>query len=154
MKGIVMNILAEMVETQLGLEEWNNVLDEADESGIYTSTVIYDDERLLNLVGILSQRNNIPASDLVFAFGQSMIPAFLQALPTADRWSRSYAGFPGIFRQRDPRRSRQTLSWGHYARIRARPTQSGSIVFEVRIKPKSLPTGRRPDRWGSITLRP
>ena len=36
MKGIVMNILAEMVETQLGLEEWNTVLDEADESGIYT----------------------------------------------------------------------------------------------------------------------
>ena len=26
MKGIVMNILAEMVETQLGLEEWNTVL--------------------------------------------------------------------------------------------------------------------------------
>ncbi|MBT5009043.1 MAG: hypothetical protein HOM49_03430, partial [Gammaproteobacteria bacterium] len=46
MKGIVMNILAEMVETQLGLEEWNTVLDEADESGIYTSTAIYDDERL------------------------------------------------------------------------------------------------------------
>ena len=88
MKGIVMNILAEMVETQLGLEEWNTVLDEADESGIYTSTAIYDDERLLNLVGILSQRNNIPASDLVFAFGHFMFPAFLQALPTADRWSR------------------------------------------------------------------
>ena len=30
MKGIVMNILAEMVETQLGLEEWNAVLDEAE----------------------------------------------------------------------------------------------------------------------------
>ena len=69
MKGIVMNILAEMVETQLGLEEWNTVLDEADESGIYTATAIYDDERLLNLVSTLSQRNNIPASDLVFAFG-------------------------------------------------------------------------------------
>ena len=81
MKGIVMNILAEMVETQLGLEEWNTVLDEADESGIYTSTAIYDDERLLNLVGILSQRNNIPASDLVFAFGQFMFPAFYKRYP-------------------------------------------------------------------------
>lgn len=38
-----MNILAEMVETQLGLEEWNGVLDEAGETGIYTSTALYDD---------------------------------------------------------------------------------------------------------------
>lgn len=32
MKGIVMNLLAEMVETQLGIDEWNQVLDAADES--------------------------------------------------------------------------------------------------------------------------
>ena len=81
MKGIVMNILAEMVETQLGLEEWNAVLDEAEEPGIYTSTALYDDARLLKLVGIISNRNGIPANDLVFAFGQYMFPAFYQRYP-------------------------------------------------------------------------
>ena len=81
MKGIVMNILAEMVETQLGLEEWNAVLDEADESGIYTSTALYDDVRLLKLVGVISTRNDIPANDLVFAFGQYMFPAFYHRYP-------------------------------------------------------------------------
>jgi len=91
MKGIVMNILAEMVETQLGLNEWNEVLEEADESGIYTATAIYEDARLLNLVGIISQRNSIPASDLVFAFGQFMFPVLLSALSSAYRWSRQYA---------------------------------------------------------------
>ena len=81
MKGVVMNILAEMVETQLGLEEWNGVLDEAGETGIYTSTALYDDARLLKLVGIISTRNGIPADDLVFAFGQYMFPAFYQRYP-------------------------------------------------------------------------
>ena len=40
MKGIVMNLLAEMVETQLGIDEWNQVLDAANESGIFTATAI------------------------------------------------------------------------------------------------------------------
>ena len=81
MEGIVKRILAEMVEKQLGLEEWNKVLYAADESGIYTAIVIYEGERLLNLVGIISQRNNIPTSDLVFAFGQLMFPAFYGGYP-------------------------------------------------------------------------
>jgi len=82
MKGIVMNLLAEMVESQLGIEEWDAVLDTADESGVYTATAIYEDARLLNLVSILSERNGIPANDLVFAFGQFMFPAFYQRYPS------------------------------------------------------------------------
>ena len=65
MKGVVMNLLADMVETQLGMEEWNAMLDEAGEDGIYTATSIYEDERLLNMVGILSRGNDIPEQDLV-----------------------------------------------------------------------------------------
>ena len=34
MKGVVMNLLADMVETQLGMQEWNEVLDEAGEDGV------------------------------------------------------------------------------------------------------------------------
>jgi hypothetical protein len=65
MKGIVMNLLAEMVETQLGIDEWNQVLDAANESGIFTATAIYEDARLLQLVSILSERNHIAVDDLV-----------------------------------------------------------------------------------------
>ena len=43
MKGVVMNLLADMVETQLGMDEWNAVLDEAGEDGIYTATSIYEE---------------------------------------------------------------------------------------------------------------
>ena len=81
MKGVVMNLLADMVETQLGMQEWNEVLDEAGEDGVYTATALYEDERLLNMVGIISQRNGIPVSDLVFAFGQFMFPAFYDRYP-------------------------------------------------------------------------
>ena len=81
MKGIVMNLLAEMVETQLGIDEWNQVLDAADESGIFTATAIYEDARLLQLVSILSERNHIAVDDLVFSFGQFMFPAFYARYP-------------------------------------------------------------------------
>ena len=81
MKGVVMNPLADMVETQLGMQEWNDVLDEAGEDGVYTATSLYEDERLLNLVGIISRRNDIPVPDLVFAFGQFMFPAFYDRYP-------------------------------------------------------------------------
>ena len=81
MKGVVMNLLADMVETQLGMQEWNDVLDEAGEDGVYTATSLYEDERLLNLVGIISRRNDIPVPDLVFAFGQFMFPAFYDRYP-------------------------------------------------------------------------
>jgi predicted hydrocarbon binding protein len=81
MKGIVMNLLAEMVESQLGMEEWNNVLEAAGLDGVYTSSVLYEDTELLGLVAIISDRNGIPIDDLVFAFGKFMLPSFIARYP-------------------------------------------------------------------------
>ena len=41
MKGIVMNILADMVEQQFGMSEWNEILSEIDAAGAYTAAVLY-----------------------------------------------------------------------------------------------------------------
>jgi predicted hydrocarbon binding protein len=76
-----MNLLSEMVEDQLGIKEWNNVLLQANSDGVYTSSGLYQDSELLKLVSIISERNNIPADDLVFAFGQYMLPGFAGRYP-------------------------------------------------------------------------
>ncbi|MDA8962480.1 heme NO-binding domain-containing protein [Congregibacter sp.] len=76
-----MNMLAEMVEDQLGLQEWNDVLLHANLDGVYTSSGLYHDSEMLKLVSIISERNNIPADDLVFAFGQFMLPGLVQRYP-------------------------------------------------------------------------
>jgi hypothetical protein len=81
MKGIVMNLLAEMVENQLGMDEWNQILKVAGLDGIYTSSVIYADTELLDLVKIISERNKIPVDDLVFTFGKFMFPSFIERYP-------------------------------------------------------------------------
>ncbi len=76
-----MNLLNEMVEQQMGMAEWNAVLDETGYSGSYTAAGLYDDAELLTIVGTLSERSGIPISDLVFAFGQFMFPAFSERYP-------------------------------------------------------------------------
>ncbi|MDP4598234.1 MAG: heme NO-binding domain-containing protein [Pseudomonadales bacterium] len=81
MKGIVMNLLAEMVEQQFGMAAWNQVLKAAELEGAYTSAALYADSELQTLVGLLSQQHQIPADDLVFAFGRFMFPAFVERYP-------------------------------------------------------------------------
>ena len=81
MKGVVMNLLNEMVEETFGIEEWNAVLDEAGVSGAYTAAGLYEDAELLSLVSIISQRKDIPVPDLVYAFGEFMFPQFVKRYP-------------------------------------------------------------------------
>jgi hypothetical protein len=81
MKGIVMNLLAEMVESEFGMAEWNEVLQDAGLTGAYTSTGLYSDSELSTLAGFLSKRNQVPLDDLVFAFGRFIFPAFYQRYP-------------------------------------------------------------------------
>jgi hypothetical protein len=81
MKGIIMNLLAEMVETTYGMAEWNDLLNDAGLSGVYTSASLYPDSEIMTLVDLLSKRKQVPVNDLVFAFGQFMFPAFHKRYP-------------------------------------------------------------------------
>ena len=76
-----MCVLSEMVESQFGMREWNEVLDDAGLTGVYTSSALYSDKELLMLVGIISERNQIPVDDLIFAFGRYLFPAFASRYP-------------------------------------------------------------------------
>jgi hypothetical protein len=78
MKGIVFNLLSEMVEEKFGLQAWDAVLDKAGSEGLYVATETYADEELLALVAAGSELTGIPANDLVRAFGQFMIPRFAE----------------------------------------------------------------------------
>jgi len=81
MKGIVMNLLAEFVEQQLGMAAWNELLSSTGYAGSYTSAETYPDEELLTLVQQVSQQTQIPVDDLIFQFGRFMFPEFVQRYP-------------------------------------------------------------------------
>ncbi len=79
MKGIVFNLLGDMVEEQFGLEAWDAILDKAGSDGIFVATETYSDEALLALVAAGSEISGIAVPDLVRAFGRYMIPRFRES---------------------------------------------------------------------------
>ena len=83
MKGVVFTLFNELVETQFGLETWDHLLTTVNPAseGIYTAGETYPDEELLALVGALSDKTNIPAPDLVRAFGEYMFPKLAENYP-------------------------------------------------------------------------
>lgn len=81
MKGVVFDILRDMVEDNYGLEGWQSILDKAGSDGIYVSTQTYDDAELMSLVAAASDITRIAVNELVFSFGEYMIPKFYQRFP-------------------------------------------------------------------------
>lgn len=81
MKGIVFDLLRDMVEENYGLEGWQQVIDQAHSDGIFVATKTYKDEDLMALVFAASHITGIAVSDLVFSFGEYMIPNFYKRFP-------------------------------------------------------------------------
>ena len=54
MKGIVFNLLEDLVVRDHGEDAWDDLLEEAGSDGAYTSLGSYDDAELLALVGAAS----------------------------------------------------------------------------------------------------
>lgn len=73
MKGVVFNILEEMVETNYGMEVWNDILDEAEQNeGIFIAGQSYADETLFKFVEIICKKLELPSGTVVQAFGEFM----------------------------------------------------------------------------------
>lgn len=86
MKGVIFNILEEMVEKHCGMSVWNEILNqELPDGGIYTASESYPDEQLFTLVEAVCARTNLPMEKVVGNFGEflfqqlaSRYPVFLQ----------------------------------------------------------------------------
>ena len=81
MKGIVFNLLEELVTRDHGADAWDDLLDAAGVDGVYTSLGSYDDAELLALVGAASEALEIPPDDVVRWFGRSAMPLFAASHP-------------------------------------------------------------------------
>lgn len=81
MKGIVFNLLEQVVSEEHGEDVWDVLLEDADLDGAYTSLGNYPDEELMRLVGAASERLATPADDVVRWFGLNTLPLFAQRYP-------------------------------------------------------------------------
>jgi hypothetical protein len=81
MKGIVFNLLEEAVSTEFGEETWDQLLDDANLSGAYTSLGSYDDAEVFALVGAASNALKLPPQDILRWFGQRAMPMLAERYP-------------------------------------------------------------------------
>lgn len=81
MKGVVFDILRDMVEENYGLEGWQAILEASGSHGLYVASKTYDDHELMSLVAAASEITKIPTFDLIFAFGEFMVSGFQQRFP-------------------------------------------------------------------------
>ncbi|WP_323143727.1 heme NO-binding domain-containing protein [Massilia phyllosphaerae] len=81
MKGIVFNLLEEVVSTAYGDAAWDQMLDAADLDGAYTSLGSYSDEEIFALVKVASQTLSLPEADVLRWFGRQAMPLLAKRYP-------------------------------------------------------------------------
>jgi hypothetical protein len=81
MKGIIFNLVQEVVTDRYGPDTWDELLDAAELDGVYTSLGSYPDADLFALVGAASTALGVPPDDVVRALGEGAIPLLADRFP-------------------------------------------------------------------------
>ncbi len=81
MKGIIFNLLEEIVTAQFGEKAWDEILDSAGVDGAYTSLGNYPDEQFVKLLDSLSQRSGKSEQDTLRWFGRLSMPVLAARYP-------------------------------------------------------------------------
>lgn len=81
MKGIVFNLLEEVVVTHHGEAAWDGILDDAGLTGSYTSLGSYPDEEIEKLVRAGSAVLRVPPADVLRWFGREAMPLLAKHYP-------------------------------------------------------------------------
>jgi hypothetical protein len=74
MKGIIFNLLQEVVAKEHGEATWDALIEGSGVSGAYSSLGNYPDEELGRIVGTASKALQIPPQDIIRWFGRNAIP--------------------------------------------------------------------------------
>lgn len=81
MKGIVFNLLGDLVTSRYGAETWDTLLDHAAVDGAYTSLGNYSDTELTKLVAAAATALNQPPESIVRWFGREALPVLAAQYP-------------------------------------------------------------------------
>lgn len=82
MKGIIFNLLEEVLTEEYGEEAWDETLDTAGLEGSYTSLGNYRDQEFLALLEALPKREGMDQRELLRWFGRASIPLLADRYPT------------------------------------------------------------------------
>ncbi len=80
-KGIVFNLLGDLVRREFGDDVWDDLIDAAGANGAYTSLGSYPDAEMMRLVAAASTALDRPAADILRWFGRGAMPMLAQKYP-------------------------------------------------------------------------
>jgi len=86
MKGIIFNLVEEVVSAGYGVAAWDSILDAAGLDGAYTSLGSYPDDDLVRLVAAASTALDASPDDVIRQIGQGALPLL------AERYSAFFDG--------------------------------------------------------------
>jgi hypothetical protein len=92
-KGIVFNLLEEVVSTEYSDTTWDQLLDAAGLDGAYTSLGSYGDDEMFALVRVASEVLGIPENEVLRWFGQRAMPLLAKRYPAFFANHASVRGF-------------------------------------------------------------
>lgn len=81
MKGVIFNLVEEVVIDRFGEDTWDTLLDGAGLDGAYTSLGSYPDEQLFALVSAASNQLGVDGDAVVRLLGQEAIPLLADRYP-------------------------------------------------------------------------
>jgi hypothetical protein len=81
MKGIVFNLLEEVVSKAYGDAAWDQLLDAAGLDGAYTSLGSYGDDEIFALVKVAAATLSLPEADVLRWFGRQAMPLLAARYP-------------------------------------------------------------------------
>src|SRR5258708_7286741 len=81
MKGIIFNLLEDVVVSNHGVGTWDQLLATTALDGAYTSLGGYPDEQMQDLVGAASRKFGLTAFEVLRWFGQQAIPLLFVRYP-------------------------------------------------------------------------
>jgi Haem-NO-binding len=81
MKGIVFNLLEQLIARDHGEETWDALLDATELTGAYTSLGSYPDEDLMKIVGAAAAELHVSPDDVLRWFGRNALPLFAGRYP-------------------------------------------------------------------------
>jgi hypothetical protein len=74
MKGVVFNLLEQVVVREYGENVWDDLLDTAGLAGTYTSLGSYPDEEIMSLVAAAAAALKLPPDEVLRWFGRRAMP--------------------------------------------------------------------------------
>jgi hypothetical protein len=133
-KGIVFNLLEQLVARDFGEDTWDALLDAGELDGVYTSLGSYADEDFMKLVHAAAAALAMPADDVVVWFGRNALPLFA-------------AHYPLLFEPHDSTRS-FVLTLNDIIHPEVRKLYPGADVpeFDFEIRDEAIVMGYRSPR--------